>query len=247
MPLTPYTHLEPTRIITTISKLEKRIQDRFPESSILQTCHGFIEIANETKENIDYIKKPNLAIRAFVLLIIGLGLIGAYYSFRLMDFNFTRLNLIDIVTFAEASINDLILLGAAIFFLVSIESRLKKTKAAKILDQLRGLAHVIDMHQLTKDPTMVGVIQLKTYNSPKRTLNKFELKRYLDYCSEMLSLVGKVAALYSQNLPESGIISAVNEIENLSTGLSNKIWQKMIILNDIDDKPSLQLDDLNPQ
>ena len=38
--------------------------------------------------------------------------------------------------------------------------------------------------------------------------NRFELSRYLDYCSEMLSLTAKLAALYAQNLPDPVIIEA---------------------------------------
>lgn len=241
MPLSPYTQLAPDRIIKTIAKLKKRIEDRFPESNLSATCNGFIEIANESKKNIELINQPHLPIRIFAFIIIALVIIIVGYSFSLINFKVSNLSFVDLVTLAEATINDLVLLGAAIFFLASLELRLKRAKALKILDQLRGLAHVIDMHQLTKDPTMVGVIELKTYNSPKRTLSKFELQRYLDYCSEMLSLVGKIAALYSQNLSDDVIIGAVNEIETLSSGLSNKIWQKIMILSDISDKPTLKM------
>lgn len=234
--------LDTSKILNTIYALEKRIEDRFPESSLLKTCKGFTQIANHSQENIAYIGRPNLPIRAFALVIILMGLIGIIYSFTLINFKFANLGFVDVVTLAEATINDLVLLGAAIFFLVTLEVRLKRNKAIKILDQLRGLAHVIDMHQLTKDPIMVGVIKLQTYNSPERTLSKFELQRYLDYCSEMLSLIGKVAALYSQSLPDDVIVGVVNEIESLTSGLSRKVWQKIMILADVDDKPKLSLE-----
>lgn len=234
--------LQPDKIIKTIEALEKRIDDRFPNSSLTKTCSGFLDIAQHSHENIVYIGRPNLPIRIFAVAIIIMGVIGISYSFTLVDFSFSHLTFVDIVTLAEATINDLVLLGAAIFFLVTLEVRLKRNKAIQILDQLRGLAHVIDMHQLTKDPIMVGVIKLKTYNSPERTLSKFELQRYLDYCSEMLSLIGKVAALYSQSLPDDVIVGAVNEIESLTSGLSRKVWQKIIILAGIDDNPTPRLD-----
>jgi len=234
--------LKPENIINTIKKLEKRIDDRFPESSLKKTCNGFLYIAEQSNENIEYIDRPNWPIRAFTLAIMLMTLIGIIYSFTLVHFSFTNMTFVDVVTLAETTINDMVLLGAAIFFLVSFEVRLKRNKALKILDQLRGLAHVIDMHQLTKDPIMVGVIQLHTYNSPERTFSKFELQRYLDYCSEMLSLIGKVSALYSQSLPDDVIVGAVNEIESLTSGLSRKVWQKIIILSEVDDKPRLKLD-----
>ena len=62
-------------------------------------------------------------------------------------------------------------------------------------------------------------------------MSPFELTRYLDYCSEMLSLTSKLAAVYAQNLPDSVVIDAVNEIESLTTNLSQKIWQKITILD----------------
>jgi hypothetical protein len=234
--------LKPKSIINTINKLEKRIDDRFPKSSLKKTCKGFLYIAEQSNKNIQYIARPNWPIRIFTLAIMLMTLIGVIYSFTLVHFSFTNMTFVDVVTLAEATINDIVLLGAAIFFLVSFEMRLKRNKALKILDQLRGLAHVIDMHQLTKDPVMLGVNQLHTHNSPERTFSKFELQRYLDYCSEMLSLIGKVAALYSQSLPDDVIVGAVNEIESLTSGLSRKIWQKIIILSEIDDEPTLILE-----
>ena len=65
----------------------------------------------------------------------------------------------------------------------------------------------------------------------KWTMTDFELSRYLDYCSEMLSLTGKVATLYVQRFDDPVALSAVDQIEDLTTGLSRKIWQKIVIIN----------------
>ena len=88
------------------------------------------------------------------------------------------------------------------------------------------------MHQLTKDPSIINLPYSQTESSPKRTLNKFELERYLNYCSELTALIAKVAALYAQGLPDQIVVRTVNEIEILCTGHSRKIWQKLIILNE---------------
>ena len=50
--------------------------------------------------------------------------------------------------------NIIVLMGAALFFLVTIEDRLKRRRALTALHELRSIVHVIDMHQLTKDPSM---------------------------------------------------------------------------------------------
>ena len=83
---------------------------------------------------------------------------------------------------------------------------------------------------LTKDPTEIGEQANKTESSPDRDISVHQLKRYLDYCSEMLAIVGKIAAVYAQHVPDKAVVSSVNEIEILTSGISHKIWQKIIIL-----------------
>ena len=58
-----------------------------------------------------------------------------------------------------------------------------------------------------------------------------ELSNYLDYCSEMLAIISKLAALYVQDLDDPQVLGAVNDIQGLTTGLSSKIWQKIVIVN----------------
>ncbi|MFZ4476924.1 MAG: hypothetical protein ACOYPR_17145, partial [Saprospiraceae bacterium] len=92
-------------------------------------------------------------------------------------------------------------------------------------------AHVVDMHQLTKDPAFVLSDIKNTAVSHKRVLTRTELTRYLDYCSEMLALVSKIAALFAQNIEDPVVLGAVNDLESLTQGLSGKIWQKIMILD----------------
>ncbi|WP_378176895.1 hypothetical protein [Aquimarina sp. SS2-1] len=224
--------LDPEKIIHTIALLEKRIDDRFPDSGLKKVCHDFVQTARASKQNIDWISKPNLSLRIFAYLVILIGLGGLIYSITYVDLQIKNTTLANIVSISEAIFNDIILIGAAIFFLVSLETRLKTKRALKALNELRVIAHVIDMHQLTKDPNLTDLPESATENSPKRTFTRFELQRYLDYCSEATALVSKVAALYSQSLPDESVVRAVNDIEALTTGLSRKIWQKLIILND---------------
>ena len=65
----------------------------------------------------------------------------------------------------------------------------------RALHERRSIAPVIDMHQLTKDPEHLLAPTMGTASSPKREMTRFGLARYLDCCSEMLSIASKVAAL----------------------------------------------------
>ncbi|WP_052466283.1 hypothetical protein [Mobilicoccus massiliensis] len=99
-----------------------------------------------------------------------------------------------------------------------------------MLHRLRSLAHVIDMHQLTKDPERIRARYSRTAESVRDTMTAEELFHYLDYCSEMLSLVGKSAALYAQSTSDDVVLTSIEGIESLTTGLQTKIWQKIALL-----------------
>ena len=63
-------------------------------------------------------------------------------------------------------------------------------------------------------------------------MSDFELSRYLDYCAELLSVAGKIAALCAQSSRDPVVIAAVNDIESLTSNMSAKIWQKIIIVRE---------------
>ncbi|EDN68979.1 membrane protein [Beggiatoa sp. PS] len=192
------------------------------------------------------LKKPNLAVNGLkkpqILLRLGVGLVIFFIllltvfiviagiDFTVKDDTMDGIEFVDFLQILEVSVNMLILIGAALFFFVTTETRKKRKRAMMNIHELRVLAHVIDMHQLTKDPERVFSEKNRTASSPQQTMTAFELTRYLDYCAEMLSLVGKVAALYAQDFEDEVVLTAVNDIETLTTGLSRKIWQKIVIL-----------------
>lgn len=223
--------LNADKLVETIKLLKLRINDRFPDSGLEKVCSQFLSIAKKSKEKAEWIAKPNLAIRFSSFAAILIAVLGIVYTISFVDFNIKDNTFVNIMTLLEALINDIVLLGAAIFFLVTIESRVKRKRALERLNELRVIAHVIDMHQLTKDPSVIGKSNMDTVNSPSRVLTQYELERYLDYCSELMSLISKVAILYAQSLPDEVVVHAVNEIEELTSGLSRKIYQKLMILN----------------
>ncbi len=115
-------------------------------------------------------------------------------------------------------------------FLLTAEIRIKRRRALDATHELRALAHVVDIHTLTMDPDCLLAEAEDTDSSPKRELTPFQMSRYLDYCSETLSLIGKIAALYAEYIVDSVALDAIESIEILTTNLSRKIWQKILML-----------------
>ena len=135
----------------------------------------------------------------------------------------------------EPALGSLVFIGAFFLSVWTWERRIHRRRALAALHELRSLAHVVDMVQLTKDPERTaGLLEgPDTASSPKRTLTPFELSRYLDYCGEMLSLIGKVAAVYAQDFDDEAALAGVDQVETLTTGLARKIWQKSFVLDRI--------------
>src|SRR3546814_678158 len=133
----------------------------------------------------------------------------------------------------ETGINDLVFAAIAIWFLWSVPERLQRETTLGMLHRMRSLAHIIDMHQLTKDPERLRASFNATDKSAQpMDLSPDELEYYLDYCSELLSLVAKAAALCAEESQDSVVLDTVSTVETLTAALSREIWQKIAILND---------------
>jgi hypothetical protein len=230
-----YRSLDPQKVVETISALQQRITERFPGAGLGGVCAELKAIAQHNSERAEAIGRRNIWLRAlvFALLVGGLWLLVRIAMLISVSTSATADNVYSVLQGVEAAMNIIALMGATLFFLITIEDRLKRRRALTALHELRSIVHVIDMHQLTKDPSMDFNIRSDTPSSPRRTLTRFEVTRYLDYCSEMLSLTSKVAALYAQVFPDPVVTDAVSDIERITSGLSQKIWQKIMILQTV--------------
>jgi hypothetical protein len=219
-------------VIETISALQQRITERFPGAGLGGVCAELNAIAQHNSQRAEAIGRRNIFLRAFVFLVLagGVWLLVRVAMLISISTSTTADNVYSVLQGIEAAMNIIVLMGAALFFLITIEDRLKRRRALTALHELRSIVHVIDMHQLTKDPSMGVNVGSDTPSSPRRTLTRFEVARYLDYCSEMLSLTSKVAVLYAQAFPDPVVTEAVSDIERITAGLSQKIWQKIMIL-----------------
>lgn len=228
-----YRRLDGELVLGTIKRLRQRIEERFPGSSLKGVAEELQGVADRAIESSSSLGRPIWPLRVVVFLL-GLVL-AALVVALLLSFKEVRIEtgFVTMLQAIESGINDVIFFGIAVVFLGTVERRVKRRRALAAIHELRSLVHIVDMHQLTKDPEIVLDEHTPTASSPERRLNRFELARYLDYCSEMLSLSGKVAALYVQYLDDSVVLAAVNEVETLATGISGKIWQKIVILDTV--------------
>ncbi len=225
--------LLPDRVLATIEKLRDRIRERFGEPGLYRVCGQLLEIAKIDMRDARSIGRRYIWLRLFITLILAAAAAMLWRVAPLFkDVSAPVTEISSVLQGIEAAANLTLLTGAAIIFLVRLEVRLKRRRALEALHELRSIVHVIDMHQLTKDPSKF-IVGTNTPSSPPVELNEFEMTRYLDYCSEMLSLTSKVAVVFGQALDDLAVDEVVSDIERIGVGLSQKIWQKIMILQQL--------------
>lgn len=229
--------LEAQRVIDTIATLQRRIVERFPGAGLGAVCGELLVVAKESSARAARIARRHILLRLAlaVLTLVGVGLVAwVLWELRHYDLAHTLAESVSsLFQGIDALANLFVLTGGIFFFMITIEQRLKRRRALSALHELRAIVHVIDMHQLTKDPSAAVSVGGKTPSSPARTLTPYELSRYLDYCSEMMSLTSKVAVLFAQSLPDPIVTEAVSDIERIASGMSQKVWQKIMMLDSV--------------
>lgn len=227
-----YRELQPTKIVDTLDSLSRRIGERFPGSGLWTVSNDLVALAGQTSARIEEVSRPHWGL-SIALGVTQLATItGLYYLLQFAWTLRTSDELSDFLQGFDAAISLAIFVGGAAFFVWTFEGRWKRERTLKALHEIRAIVHVIDMHQLTKDPSMLGAARVSS--SPERNMTPFELMRYLDYCSEMLSLTAKLAALYAEKISDPVVVDTVGDIERLTSALSSKIWQKISMVQQLE-------------
>lgn len=231
-----YRELNPERIIETSELLQKRVEERFAGSGLSRIAGEVTSVARAADQVSAWLARPIIWVRVAVAVAVAVLAFLVIMALRVVNMDMTGIGFSETAQGVEAAVNNLVFVAIAIYFLFGVEARIKRARALKELHVLRSLAHVVDMHQLTKDPERLvhgerSGVNSDTASSPRRDLTPFQLTRYLDYSTELLAILSKVAAIYVQRFNDSETVRAAGDIEDLTVGLSRNIWQKIMILD----------------
>ncbi len=235
VPPAGYQRLDASRVLATIERLQRRIAARFPERGLCRVAAELVTVAGQVADSASSsrarLRRIKLLSRGLCALIVVSTVVALLLALRDAVSNgparsFEWLPLI------ETTINDVVFAAIAVYFIYALPSRLERSYLLRQLHRLRSLAHIVDMHQLTKDPERLRPDFDPTAESVNPQLGRDGMEHYLDYCSQMLSLVGKIAALCAEESQDAVILDMVSTIETLTTGMSRKIWQKISLLPD---------------
>lgn len=175
MPRDPWRSLEPVHIVSTAARLERRIRERFPEASLARLAGELHEVAREAAERTTAMRRPNWWVRVVVgvlvgalLLVVGATVGGLRGGPAVQEWG-------PLAQTVESTINDLVFVGIAVVFLLGLERRLQRRRELRAIYELRSIAHIVDMHQLTKDPEHALGLGNATLSSPKKVYTQDEL------------------------------------------------------------------------
>ena len=224
--------LEAPAVRETVRELLDRVSARFPERGLRAVCQDLLYLVEEVESGSSRTQQRIRTARLLSRIAMAAILAGTAFilGFAVKDAVQEFDKALDLLPFVETAINDVVFAGIAVFFLWSFPERIQRGQLLNLLHQLRSTAHIIDMHQLTKDPEQLRPTYVATKASKPLGMTRDEMERYLDYCSEMLSLVGKTAALCAEESRDTVVLETVSTIESLTVGLSRKIWQKISML-----------------
>ncbi|MEM9054244.1 MAG: hypothetical protein AAGB16_02870 [Pseudomonadota bacterium] len=226
----PYRSLDPDLIVQTVARLSERMEARFKGRGLTSVAKELTRFAQEETGRAKRLSRPRLLVRSLVCLFIALGIAVIAYVAWTVKIDIQARPSLDMFEGVEAFINLLLLLAAGIWFLLNLETRMKRHDVLERINQLRSIAHVIDMHQISKDPMSDLHQGAKSESLPDSDLHGYALVRYLDYCADLLAITGKLAAVYLEYIEDPVVIASVNDFESLTGELARKIWQKVTVL-----------------
>ncbi|MCB8957134.1 MAG: hypothetical protein H6529_11740 [Nocardioides sp.] len=226
--------LHPEPVTETVRRLRSRIAERFPDRNLVHVVDELLGLVVQVRQQGSVARgrtrTARVVSRVLVLAIVAGTGVALWLALRdaVGDQGPDGLDWLPLI---ESTINDVVFAAIAVFFLYSFPERLQRGDLLALLHRLRSLAHIIDMHQLTKDPEHLRPGFSPTDASADDDLDRDQMERYLNYCSELLSLVGKTAALCAEESRDAVVLDTVSTIEELTLGMSRKIWQKISVLS----------------
>ncbi len=229
-----YDRLNPEKVNETLAQLHGRIAESFPGRHLadvaVEVSAVVDKIQRQSSDDLPVQRLVPWGSRIAIALLVGLIVVAIGSAIRTGRNQVGSVKAFEWLQYVESGVNDVVFAALAIYFLISVPNRIRRRRILQTLHRLRSLAHIVDMHQMSKDPE-----ELLPRHEGGRTatgvMNRADFGRYLDYCSELLTMTSKAAALCAEESTDPIVLVTVSEIENLTTGMSRKIWQKISLLH----------------
>ena len=222
--------LDAPTVIATIDQLGGRIRARFADRGLPKAAAELRSAATEVTELGVHLRGRLRVLRwtaraASVLVALGMALVLVVAA-RDADLS-GSVRSVDWVALVESTIQTLVFGGLTLLF-----PQCPPRPTGKAPPAATPASPPVPRARHRHAPTDQDPERLRSDFEPTDAtvavdLTRAEMQHYLGYCSELLALVGKVAALCAEDSQDGLILETVSDIENLTNGMSRKIWQKI--------------------
>ena len=169
-----YEHLDVGSVVATADAVQARIAARFPErqlGAVAGAVRAAAARAAAAGERPPVRRLSRLVCALLAAAVVAGTLVALVIVVRDAVAAADGRASFDWLPVIESAVNDVAFAGIATFFLLTVSQRMDRHAIIAELHGLRSLAHVIDMHQLTKDPEFLLSPGRQTPHSPRRIEN----------------------------------------------------------------------------
>jgi hypothetical protein len=214
----PDRHLDPNKLIKTSAALTAWIDKDFNHAHLARVADNIHRLTQEAVVTAARIRRPIWLLRIGIWTLVLALVAGAVHQLVTQPLD-------QILRFLDDTKWAALYIGAFLLAFINLEVRFKRRRALQAIGELRAVAHIVDMHQLAKDQT---IEEFREHTTPAH------MESYLHACIALLALLSKIGQLYVEHFPDTVATQSVNDLEMITTGLSNKIWMKILSLKKFD-------------
>ena len=122
----------------TIAQLSNRVKERFPDGNLIQACDELLRLSSDTKLRAEWIGSPIISLRIVATILISLIAVALVSAFSQLNLSSGRLDVVVFVYFLNAGMNNIVISAAVVFFLITIEARVKRRRSLLAIHELRS-------------------------------------------------------------------------------------------------------------
>jgi hypothetical protein len=136
-----YRQLRAEEIVSTLERLNARIGERFPGSGLSRVAGQVLAVARENAAQVQALKRSNPWFRGAIWVLLALAAaLAVWTAFELAS---GRRNWIpesgaELIQEVEAALGLVVYLGAALLFLLTLDSRWRRRRALRAIHELRA-------------------------------------------------------------------------------------------------------------
>jgi hypothetical protein len=139
-----------------------------------------------------------------------------------------------LIQIIESASNLVLVTGAAILSLLSLDKKLRRRKLRSRTALIRSIINTIALLQLEKDPSRLSRDKSQnTAHSPQLNFTALELDCYFEYSIEALEICSAILSTYAKVLDDAVLLEEISDLQELASAKQDMISRRRERLQNI--------------